>query len=226
MSIVSSSTDHSLSLAVDGDKEKGIEDIADETYLQGCQKVMHRSSSLTQHFRKKGVTVRALSTAVCGYDDRFERKQCRTDGCRCTTPEGISFGTYGADLSDSALMDCNCALLEYFANQEQLPFDLLQCNGKGNFKSIQCYQGGQLCYCVDENGAKLSEDFAMSSYSQFQLKNAPTVKQESACDAMRQSVNSVRNRAVLSEQDHLYFAHKTKSFEVLPREPDSEHIYP
>ena len=150
---------------------------------------------------------------------------CLKEECHCSSPEGISIGSYGVSLALSDSMDCRCALLEYFSTTEKLAFDKLQCDGGGNFSPLQCYQGGKLCYCADTNGAQLSSEFSFTNLTQFLRRYTKSTNLVMACSAMRDSVDSNKNHAILTNQDELYYDSKTFSFTILSDKPTQNELF-
>ena len=153
------------------------------------------------HYAQKGTRIKELESKTCGYDDRFARKQCFPDVCRCLNPHGMSIGSYSVEFGKRETMDCGCALEEYYGKEERQDFDGIHCYGDGNFSPLQC-PTDLTCYCADTNGTPISKECV----EQFLKKYAAGYELRIIWNAMRATVQLrtiVRCQAIVELKDNL-----------------------
>ena len=196
-----------------------------EVYIEECQSQIYTSMSMQRHFAAKGSAVRGLNSITCGYDDRFSRKQCRPEQCRCSDPYGNMIGSYGVERSKGEQMDCRCALEEYFVSTEKLAFDKLSCDGMGNYSPLQCV-GSRMCYCADANGAPISKEFSFECVNRFVKKYAPGYDLGLICNAMRGTVTigEVGSERVFTEDLEIYYDNTMKWYRTSKTVPLANNI--
>ncbi|KAJ6220559.1 hypothetical protein RDWZM_006371 [Blomia tropicalis] len=179
-----------------------------DVYIETCQKEIETSMTMQVHFAQKGTRIKKLESKTCGYDDRFARKQCLPDVCRCSNPHGMSIGSYSVEFGKRETMDCGCALEEYYGKEERQDFDGLHCDGDGNFSPLQC-PTDLTCYCADTNGAPISKEFSLECVEQFLKKYAAGYELRIICNAMRATV---RNDLVWPEDEELWYNKDMKTY--------------
>ena len=105
-------------------------------------------------------------------------------------------------MSKAEEMNCLCAMEEYFVDNERKAFDKLHCDGMGNFAPLQCI-GGRTCYCADENGRPISNEFKFEFVSKFIRESAPGYNLQLLCSVMRGTLESPRE--VYPENIQMYY---------------------
>lgn len=105
----------------------------------------------------------------------------------------MSLKSYGLDrLSGKEnSMECKCAREEYYAEKLQMSYQKLQCDGFGNFNAYQCFEGGRECYCVDEDGSRISEVAPDACLSKYVRDVDPRIIKEDVCKGMRYSLKEM-----------------------------------
>jgi hypothetical protein len=98
-------------------------------------------------------------------------------------------------------MECKCAREEYYAETDKLSFNQLQCDGYGNFNAFQCYENGRECYCVDEDGSRISKVEPTQCLDRFIKLIDTRILKENICKAMRRSLTDM---AMTSEKAYFF----------------------
>lgn len=191
--------------------------------MEDCFQEVFRSSLMTYHFARKGTTLEGLVTTKCGFDDRYYRVQCPDSVCTCHGPDGSLIGSYRVESKYSGTIDCRCALEEYLAKQQRQPFDVLRCDGAGNFEPIQCYSNDQICYCTDRNGVRISERFTIKTINNFIQKYAPSYNVKQLCRAMQSSLNHFD---LIQKDQEFYFEPTMQNYRIRDDRPDPMKIIP
>jgi hypothetical protein len=117
-------------------------------------------------------------------------------------------------------MECKCAREEYYAEIDKLSFQQLQCDGFGNFNAFQCFENGRECYCVDEDGSRISEVKPTQCLDEF-IKLDPRILKESVCKAMRRSLTDM---AMTSGKAYV-FERETVSFTEIDSKPEDKKVF-
>ncbi|OTF78073.1 Thyroglobulin type-1 repeat protein, partial [Euroglyphus maynei] len=195
----------------------------EKSYEEECFTEVHRSNKMVNHFAKKGTTLDGLTNTKCGFDDNYFRVQCPDAACTCHDPDGVPIAPYRADSTLSQEMDCRCALEEYLSKTGKLPVGILRCNGMGNFKPMQCSSNGQICYCIDNNGARISERFLTENIQNFKLKTSGNYHIEDLCQIMQNTLSVTNNQLIQGDEQFCYDPLK-KTFKLCD-EPSVDHIF-
>lgn len=95
---------------------------------------------------------------------------------------------------------------------DRLAFDVLKCDGAGDFSALQCI-GDRACYCADSNGAAISQTFSFKKVNDFIKKHAPGHSMDLVCGAMR---GSVTNDRVWPENYEMWYNNSMKWFDAKP----------
>lgn len=130
----------------------------------------------------------------------------------CSNPKGRSIGSYSSPLVNAQSQDCRCALEEYLVKVDRLAFDVLKCDGAGDFSALQCI-GDRACYCADSNGAAISQTFSFKKVNDFIKKHAPGHSMDLVCGAMR---GSVTNDRVWPENYEIWYNNSMKWYDAKP----------
>ncbi|CAG2175191.1 unnamed protein product [Oppiella nova] len=165
---------------------------SDPNYQNGCDKLVLRSESLSLEFLKKGTELSNMGDVTCSYDGRYGSRQCNAFQCFCVNPSDSTLaGNYRIDRSAGKMneMSCRCALQEFYQTKENLPYSKLQCDTLGNFNPFQCSNGGRECYCVDENGSRISKKKPTLCLDKFMKSDINGLQKEEICQFMRKALS-------------------------------------
>ena len=148
--------------------------------------------------------------------------------CHCVQPDtcGISMSgvTYSVDRQGGKeqYMNCRCAREVYYAAIEKKGYSRLQCDGtSGNYKTFQNFEDGKSAYCVDENGARISQVFNAECLFSFIKDVDPGTSPELICTQMQLSLTD----AVLKEGMHYIFDRKKVSRVLVEQKTKPKPMY-
>lgn len=171
-------------------------------------------SLLEEYFLKKGTKIVHNTAYPCGFDDRFDRKQCKDGSCRCSSPDGVSLGSFSVDKSRGSEMNCRCAIEQYLSKSEKKSFDNVECSQEGNFNPIQrSYQQGnkEKGQCFDVNGMPISKEFTCEA--EF-LARWGFTDMQTICKAMADAIKN--DHPSLSPAAEIYFDANKKTYDINP----------
>ena len=120
-------------------------------------------------------------------------------------------------------MNCRCGRQVFFAESEKKGFDRPQCQGNGNFKPYQSFDNGLKTYCIDENGARISEIVPTECYDNFIKDIEPALAglTDDVCNAM----GRVLTTETITKDTYYKFNLKIKDYEVMSDKPMYEQRY-
>ena len=110
-------------------------------------------------------------------------------------------------------MNSRCARQVFYANVEKKGYDRPQCEGNGNYKAYQSFDNGGKTYCVDENGARISEIVPSTCYDQFVKDVEPGL--EGLVEFICKSMRNILTDTTLSMGTYYKFDLKSKDYKVL-----------
>ncbi|CAG2174151.1 unnamed protein product [Oppiella nova] len=142
---------------------------SDTNYLNGCEKLVLGPESYALEFKKRGYNPKNMQKVACSADGNYATKQCDREICQCVNPtDAKTLGNARVDKSqlNGRDMTCRCALQNYLTQYELQSYRELACDQLGNYDAYQCDEG-ERCYCVDEDGAPITNEGTMNCLGQF-----------------------------------------------------------
>ncbi|KAJ8925361.1 hypothetical protein NQ315_009191 [Exocentrus adspersus] len=131
-------------------------------YLRQCDSAKYGMSKIYETLRIHGVQYANLGTLLCDGDGAYGAYNINAGIAYCTWRDGKKIGTWQSDTStDVSTLNCNCA------RDYQMYSHILQCDGSGNYKTLQSVVSDEatIYYCVDSDG------FAKSDVSATRIDN-------------------------------------------------------
>lgn len=129
------------------------------SYYKICEREKLKIDRLFRDFAKKGITTITTDVPDCDPDGTYAQVQWAIKKWICGDRSGKQIGNYIATTFDEReLMLCNCARDEFYPDglpSSQPP----DCNGYGNYNEATAKCFGDVCYCIDSDGQRDTDDF-------------------------------------------------------------------